>query len=53
MGKWMAFGIISGIGGGVLGYIVGQRKIVCETMRSQDPEFRAGKDYRKCDRYFE
>ncbi|NBG87402.1 chloride channel protein [Isachenkonia alkalipeptolytica] len=39
--------------GSVLGYIVGQRKIVYGTMRSQDPNFRTGKDFRKVDRYFE
>ncbi len=39
--------------GSVLGYIVGQRKIVYGTMRSQDPDFRPGKDFRKTDRYFE
>ncbi len=39
--------------GSVVGYVVGQRKIVYGTMRSKDPDFRAGKDFRKSDRYFE
>lgn len=39
--------------GSVMGYIIGQREIVYGTMRAQEPDFRAGKDFRKSDRYFE
>ncbi|SDC07657.1 chloride channel protein, CIC family [Pelagirhabdus alkalitolerans] len=43
----------SAVIGSVVGYIVGHRKVVYINMRSDDPDFRVAKDFRKSDRYFE
>lgn len=39
--------------GSVMGFIVGQKKMIYVDMHHDDPDFRSGKEFRKIDRYFE
>ncbi|WP_017472921.1 chloride channel protein [Amphibacillus jilinensis] len=43
----------SAVVGSVMGYIVGHRRMVYINMRHDDPDYRAAKEFRKLDRYFE